>query len=241
VIIHEKEKLIKMEPLVLKAHQLHKSFLRDKKKISIIRGINLEVYRNEKIAITGHSGVGKSTLLHILGTLESPTAGKVLFGPHQENVFEYPEKKLARFRNRNLGFIFQFHYLLAEFSALENVMMPALIAGYKRDWAKMQARKLLEQVGLEHRLHHYPNELSGGEQQRVAIARAVILKPLLILADEPTGSLDSASRFLVIQLLLELQRNTGVAMILVTHEQELSKQMDRILVVEDGVFIEGKS
>jgi lipoprotein-releasing system ATP-binding protein len=195
----------------------------------------------ERIAITGASGVGKSTLLHILGTLETPSAGKVVFGRDARDVFKLSERELSSFRNRSLGFVFQFHYLLPEFSALENVMMPALIAGNTRAAATQKARELLDFVGLSHRLEHRPSELSGGEQQRVSIARAVILNPQLILADELTGSLDSENRSLIIELLIKLNQATGVSILLATHDMEIAQAMQRILPMKDGAFVGSKN
>ena len=199
--------------------------------------MDLTIHVGEMVAVTGASGVGKSTLLHILGTLEPPTSGRVLFGPSQQDVFKYSEKALSVFRNRALGFVFQFHYLLPEFTALENVMMPALIAGHSRSPAEKQAKELLKFVGLSHRLEHRPGELSGGEQQRVAIARAVILRPKLLLADELTGNLDSANSANVMDLLVRLNESTGVSILLVTHDQGLAKKMHRVMVMKDGVFV----
>lgn len=222
---------------LLSAEKIHKSFFKGKKEISVVRGVDLVIQPGEMLAITGASGVGKSTLLHILGTLEPPTSGRVLFGQKQQDVFRYSEKALSHFRNKALGFVFQFHYLLPEFSALENVMMPALIAGHARQASESQAKDLLEFVGLKHRLDHRPSELSGGEQQRVAIARAVILRPKLLLADELTGNLDSANRSLVMELLVRLNHATGVSILLVTHDLELSNKMHRILVMKDGAFV----
>jgi lipoprotein-releasing system ATP-binding protein len=222
---------------LLRAEGVQKSFWKGKKEIPVVRGVNLDIQSGEMLAITGASGVGKSTLLHILGTLEPPTSGRVLFGPKQQDIFRYSEKSLSLFRNKALGFVFQFHYLLPEFSALENVMMPALIAGHARDASEKQARDLLEFVGLKHRLEHRPSELSGGEQQRVAIARAVILRPRLLLADELTGNLDSTNRGIVMDLLVRLNQATGVSILLVTHDQEIAKKMHRVLVMKDGVFV----
>jgi len=224
------------EPL-LSAEQLKKSFFKGKTEIQVIRGVDFTIHSGEMVAITGASGVGKSTLLHILGTLEPPSAGRVLFGPKRENVFEYSDKVLSSFRNRSLGFVFQFHYLLPEFSAIENVMMPALIAGYSAALAESQAKELLQFVGLGHRLTHRPSELSGGEQQRVAIARAVILRPKVLLADELTGNLDSANRNTVMDLLIRLNQATGISILLVTHDQELAGRMHRVLVMKDGLFV----
>jgi lipoprotein-releasing system ATP-binding protein len=222
---------------LLRAEGIYKSFFKGKKEIPVVRGVNLSVQLGETIAITGASGVGKSTLLHILGTLEPPTSGRVLFGQKQEDLSHFSGRALSIFRNKTLGFVFQFHYLLPEFSALENVMMPALIAGHSRKVSESQARDLLDFVGLKHRLDHRPAELSGGEQQRVSVARAVILRPKLLLADELTGNLDSANRAIVMDLLLRLNQLTGVCILLVTHDLDLAKRMHRVLVMKDGVFV----
>jgi len=222
---------------LLRAEGVRKSFIKGKAEIPVVRGVDFTIHAGEMVAITGASGVGKSTLLHILGTLEPPTAGHVLFGQKNQDVFKLNEKNLSTFRNRALGFVFQFHYLLPEFTALENVMMPALIAGHAKGAAEQQARELLQFVGLSHRLDHRPAELSGGEQQRVSIARAVILRPKILLADELTGNLDSTNRSMVMDLLVKLNQTTGVAILLVTHDQEVAKKMHRVLVMKDGVFV----
>jgi lipoprotein-releasing system ATP-binding protein len=222
---------------LLKAVAIKKSFFKAGTEIPVVRGVDLTIHLGEMVAITGASGVGKSTFLHILGTLEPPTSGKVLFGQTQQDVFSYSERALSLFRNKALGFVFQFHYLLPEFSALENVMMPALIAGHSRTASEKQARELLQFVGLGHRLEHRPAELSGGEQQRVAIARAVILRPKLLLADELTGNLDSVNRAMVMDLLTRLNQATGVAILLVTHDLELTRKMHRVLVMRDGLMV----
>ena len=221
---------------ILRAQQIRKSFTKAKQEIPVLRGVDLTIHQGEMVAITGSSGAGKSTLLHILGTLEPPTSGRVLFGEPAEDLSKYSEKALAAFRNRALGFVFQFHYLLPEFSALENVMMPALIAGYPRRTAESQARELLNFVGLSHRLTHRPTELSGGEQQRVAIARAVILRPKVLLADELTGNLDSTNRNHIMELLIRLNQATGVSILLVTHDLELAGKMHRVLSMRDGLI-----
>jgi len=222
---------------LLRAEKIYKSFYKGKKEVPVVRGVDLSIQTGEMVAITGASGVGKSTLLHILGTLEPPTSGKVFFGPKKEELFHYSEKALSYFRNRSLGFVFQFHYLLPEFSALENVMMPALIAGHARNLSLNQAKELLEFVGLKNRLDHRPSELSGGEQQRVAIARAIILRPKLLLADELTGNLDSLNRSTIMDLLIKLNQATGVSILLVTHDSEIAKKMHRVLVMKDGMFV----
>ncbi len=223
--------------LLLEATGIHKSFVKSKAKVPVLRGVDFSILKGEMVGIIGSSGAGKSTLLHILGTLEPPTSGKVYFGEKREELFKLPEKALARFRNRALGFVFQFHYLLPEFSALENVMMPGLIAGLPEATVRSQAKQLLDFVGLSPRLGHRPAELSGGEQQRVAIARSVILRPRLLLADELTGNLDSSNRTMVLDLLTRLNQQTGVAILLVTHDPEIAKRMNRVLVMKDGQFV----
>jgi lipoprotein-releasing system ATP-binding protein len=219
---------------LIRAEKVEKSFFKGKTEIPVLRGVDLAIQPGERVAITGSSGVGKSTLLHILGTLEPPTKGRVVFGEKNEDLSTYNDKKLARFRNQALGFVFQFHYLLPEFTAVENVMMPALIGGAPRRAAEAHATQLLEFVGLKHRLKHRPSELSGGEQQRVAIARAVMLKPKLLLADELTGNLDSKNSGIVMDLLVELNEKTGVAILLVTHDMAIARKMQRVLVMRDG-------
>lgn len=226
---------------MIEAKGLTKSYFKGKTEVSVLRGVNFAMQAGEMVAVTGASGVGKSTLLHILGTLEPPTKGKVLFTPAPgtaaQDLFKLNDRTLSQFRNRSLGFIFQFHYLLPEFTALENVMMPALIAGIPRSAAETHAQQLLEFVGLKHRLTHRPSELSGGEQQRVAIARAVILRPRLLLADELTGNLDSTNRGMVMDLLVKLNQTTGIGILLVTHDQELARHMHRVMVMRDGQFV----
>ncbi len=227
-----------MSELLLRAEGITKSFVKDKKTVPILRGIDLTLRTQELVAITGASGAGKSTLLHVLGTLEPPTSGKLLYGSDSVDLTTFSEKKLSQFRNQTMGFVFQFHYLLPEFSALENVMMPALIGGWKASEASAQAKKLLDFMGLSHRLNHRPMELSGGEQQRVAIARAVILKPKLLLADELTGNLDSENSEKIMQHLIDLHQATGISILLVTHDLQLAKKMQRILVIKDGLWDE---
>ena len=222
-----------MSEIVIAGKGISKVFYKDGQSIPVLAGVDIEVHQGELVAINGSSGAGKSTLLHILGTLEPPTQGQVLFGSNQQNLFDLNDSEIAQFRNRALGFIFQFHYLLPEFSALENVMMPALIAGYSRGASEKQARELLDFVGLSHRMDHRPSELSGGEQQRVAVARAVILRPKLILADEPTGNLNSAQGEEIMELFKKLNEE-GVTIIQVTHSEKNAEYGSRIISLLDG-------
>ncbi len=200
--------------------------------IELFRDLDIVIRRGERVAIVGASGVGKSTLLNILGTLEKPTAGKVLYGG--QDVFLWGEKELAKFRNRHIGFVFQFHYLLPEFNALENVMMPGLIAGLPRGEVKTKAVALLDRLGLSPRLSHRIGELSGGEQQRVAVARALLLRPSLFLADEPSGNLDSRTGRTLHEVLVALNEELGLTMVIVTHNLELASMMHRVLRLVDG-------
>jgi lipoprotein-releasing system ATP-binding protein len=223
-----------MDHVILRAKNLHREFVKEKDRISVVKGVSLDLMEGDCVAIMGSSGAGKSTLLHMLGTLDRPTHGDLYFGPKNINVWKMSDEELSDFRNRNLGFVFQFHYLLPEFTALENVMMPALISGMERDLAEKRARELLNFVGLGHRLTHKPGELSGGEQQRVAIARAVILRPKLLLGDEMTGNLDSENSKKVIDLLLDLNREFGIAILIVTHDSEVAARMKRVITMKDG-------
>jgi lipoprotein-releasing system ATP-binding protein len=200
--------------------------------IELFKDLDLVIRQGERIAIVGASGAGKSTLLHMIGTLEKPTTGKVLYGG--KDIFLSQEKDLAQFRNRHIGFVFQFHYLLPEFSALENVMMPGLIAGLPRGEIQSQSLSLLDRLGLSHRLQHRVGELSGGEQQRVAVARALLLRPSLFLADEPSGNLDSRTGRTLHDLLVTLNEEMGLTMVIVTHNMELASMMHRTLRLVDG-------
>ncbi len=223
--------------MLIRAEKIAKTYRKGSTEIPVLRGVDLEIQPGEMIAITGASGVGKSTLLHALGTLERPDSGKIIYGPTNQNILQFSERGLSEFRNRVLGFVFQFHYLLPEFDALENVMMPALIAGEDRKTSAQNAKELLEFVGLGHRLTHRPTELSGGEQQRVAIARSVILRPKILLADELTGNLDSKNSQNVIDLLTTLNQATGIAVLVVTHDASIATRMHRVLTMRDGQFI----
>lgn len=211
---------------LLVAISLKKSFIKKgAEPISVLRQVDLEIHPGNTIAILGKSGTGKSTLLHILGTLESPTSGSIYY--LGQDIFQFPEKRIASFRNKELGFIFQFHYLMVEFTALENVMMPALIGGLSRKEAMVRAKELLVKVGLEKRLLHRPSELSGGEQQRVAIARALVMNPKLLLTDEMTGNLDPVIGARIFELVLKLQQEFKMALVSVTHDEQMASVYQR--------------
>jgi lipoprotein-releasing system ATP-binding protein len=211
---------------------LYKSYGQGAGKVEVLKGIALTIDEMDTIALVGASGAGKSTLLHIMGALERPTSGEIMF--KGKDIFQLNDSLLASFRNRSIGFVFQFHHLLPEFSALENVMMPALIGGMKGDEAKDLASELLEDVGIGHRLSHKPGELSGGEQQRVAIARALVLSPPLLLADEPTGNLDTKTGEEVHELLAEIHEKKGITLVIVTHNESLAARMKKIVRLVDG-------
>jgi lipoprotein-releasing system ATP-binding protein len=224
-------------PLVV-VENLQRSFNMGNQTVHVLNGITMTIKRREMVAIIGASGAGKSTLLHILGTLDRPTKGEVLF--EGKNMFKVSEAALASFRNRRIGFVFQFHHLLPEFTALENVYLPALIEKIPKHTAIESAKSLLSEVGLSHRLHHKPGELSGGEQQRVAVARALIRRPDLVLADEPTGNLDTHTGDELFELLRKLNETLGTAFIIVTHNEKLSHQTDRLIHLQDGLIIEDR-
>ena len=216
----------------LELRDLRKSYGSGPGAVEVLKGITLTVAEGDTVALVGASGAGKTTLLHIMGTLDLPSGGTVLF--RGEDVFRRSETALATFRNRTVGFVFQFHHLLPEFTALENVMMPGLIGRQNRHEVEAQAAELLGRVGLGHRLTHRPTELSGGEQQRVAIARALLLKPALLLADEPTGNLDRRTSDEVHDVLRQLHDELGLTLIIVTHNERLAASMGKIVHLEDG-------
>jgi lipoprotein-releasing system ATP-binding protein len=212
--------------------ELSKSFWLHDKRIDVLRGLSLDIERGELLSLVGASGAGKSTFLHVLGTLDSPVAGTMHVDG--EDVFAMSDADLARFRNRTVGFVFQSHYLLPEFTALENVAMPALVQRVERGVALRRARGLLERVGLASRVDHRPGELSGGEAQRVALARALVLEPPLLLADEPTGNLDPVTGEGIHQVLREVNRDLGVTAVVVTHNEALARSMPRRLRLAAG-------
>jgi lipoprotein-releasing system ATP-binding protein len=217
---------------LLEVHGLCKTYVTGPNRVEVLTDIDLELEAATTTALVGASGAGKSTLLHLLGALDRPSAGTVSF--RGQDLFRKSDRELAAFRNKSIGFVFQFHHLLPEFTALENVMMPALIARTAHDRAKATAEELLNDVGLGHRLSHRPGELSGGEQQRVAIARALALSPELLLADEPTGNLDMKTSEGVHALLAELQRKKGLTLVVVTHNEHLAAAMGRTVRLVDG-------
>jgi lipoprotein-releasing system ATP-binding protein len=216
---------------------MYKSFPRPSGDLEILHDVNFVLGVGELCAVIGASGAGKSTLLHCLGTLDRPTRGEIRFGGR--NVLELPPAELAQFRNETIGFVFQFHHLLPEFSALENVMLPALIGRISPREARRRALEMLEGVGMSHRLTHRPGELSGGEQQRVAIARALVMQPKLLLADEPTGNLDTRTSHEVHELLFRLNQQQQITMLLVTHNLELAGQSPRVIRMADGRLVDG--
>lgn len=216
----------------LQCKQLKKSYFQGKVETPVLYGLDLTVPKGELLAIVGSSGCGKSTFLHLAGGLDSPTSGEVLI--NGTNIHLLSEKEKAKFRNQQIGFIYQFHHLMMEFSAVENVAMPLLIRGDKAKDAELKAKIMLEKVGLAHRGHHRPSELSGGERQRVAIARALVTEPSLILADEPTGNLDFDTAEQIYQLLKSLNQTVNTSFVIVTHDLTLAAKMDRQLRLDHG-------
>ncbi|MBW1744152.1 MAG: ABC transporter ATP-binding protein [Deltaproteobacteria bacterium] len=219
------------QPLI-RVMDVRKSFDTNGNRVDVLRGIDLDIFEGEMVAIVGASGVGKSTLLHVMGTLERPDDGEVLY--RGERVFTYDEQRLASFRNQTIGFVFQSHHLLPEFNALENTMMPGLIRGVNRRETCDRAEAILTRVGLSDRLRHHVGELSGGEQQRVAVARSLVLKPSILLADEPTGNLDARTGESIHDLLISLNRDDGITAVVVTHNMKLANKLSRRVTLVDG-------
>lgn len=217
---------------ILQCHNLFKTYNDGAIDTQVLNGVSLSLTKGELVSIVGSSGSGKSTLLHILGALDTPSSGNISF--LGEDLGTLSMNRQAKLRNQHLGFVYQFHHLLADFSALENVAMPLLIGGEKLSQAKLLARKLLEKVGLGHRIEHRPAELSGGERQRVAIARALINRPALVLADEPTGNLDYSTALSIYDLMRELNQESETAFLVVTHDNDLADKMERKLHMKDG-------
>ncbi len=218
--------------VVLRAKEIYKTYQSKTEKIDVLLGVDLEVKEGEVVAVTGPSGVGKSTLLHILGALDRPTKGQLWLD--STDVFSMSDDQVARFRNKTVGFVFQFHYLLPEFSALENVMMPMLIAGMDPEKVMETAREFLTDVGLSERMTHKPSELSGGEQQRVAVARALANDPLIVLADEPSGNLDVTNSDSLHKLIFKLSRELGKSFVIATHNIDLANRTDRVVRLQRG-------
>jgi lipoprotein-releasing system ATP-binding protein len=219
------------QPLI-RVIDVQKSFVTNGNRVDVLRGVDLDIYEGEMVAVVGASGVGKSTLLHVMGTLERPDDGQILY--QGESVFTYDEQRLASFRNETIGFVFQFHHLLPEFNALENTMMPALIKGMHIKETYELAEAILTRVGLRGRLKHHVGELSGGEQQRVAVARSLVLEPAILLADEPTGNLDARTGESIHDLLISLNRDDGITAVVVTHNMRLADKLSRRVTLVDG-------
>lgn len=220
---------------LLECHNICKTYREGSLDTQVLKGVSFALKKGELASIIGSSGSGKSTLLHILGALDDATEGHVDF--LEQNLSRMSSNKQAKLRNQHLGFVYQFHHLLADFSALENVAMPLLIGGCRTTEAKSKAKALLDKVGLSHRIDHRPSELSGGERQRVAIARALVNNPSLVLADEPTGNLDHTTALAIYDLMRELNRESGTAFLVVTHDGELAEKMDRQLHMQDGLLL----
>lgn len=219
---------------LLSCTNLSKSYNDGTSQVDVLKQVNFSLQSGEQVAILGNSGSGKSTLLHILGALDSPTEGQVTF--QQQDIFAFSAKQQAQFRNQHLGFVYQMHHLLPEFSAIENVAMPLLIGKQSSSQAKKSAQNMLDRVGLSHRLDHKPSQLSGGERQRVAIARALVTNPSIVLADEPTGNLDDKTGQSIYELIRELKQDFQTSFVIVTHDQKLASKLDKIWQLQSGVL-----
>jgi len=218
--------------VLIKGINIRRVFVTGKERLEVLKGIDVTFKKGMIHTIVGPSGAGKSTLLHILGGLDRPTEGKVILD--NSSMYDFPDRELSRIRNKKIGFIFQFHHLLPEFSALENVMMPSVIDAMNAKKARKVAENLLVKVGLSDRFDHKPNELSGGEKQRVAVARALVNNPSVIFADEPTGNLDSKNSDLLLSMLLELNRSEGITLIVVTHNKDIANKIGNVIKMKDG-------
>ncbi len=223
--------------MLLRVKGLRKSYRVDNVEVEVLKGIDFGLSEGDFVSIMGPSGVGKSTFLHIIGLLDTPTEGEVLF---EERPVPSAEDERAVIRNEMIGFVFQYHYLLPEFSAIENVAIPCLVGGMEEEEAFERAREMLEAMGLGNRLDHRPGELSGGEQQRVALARALVKEPKLVIADEPTGNLDKKTGSVIAGIMREINRERNIAFIIATHDEELAKQTDRVYMMKDGLLFEGR-
>lgn len=221
--------------MILRAQGITKNYPQGASELAILKGVGIEIKNGDAVCIVGSSGAGKSTLLHILGTLDRPTSGEVYF--ENQNLFQMSEEDLAQFRNKEMGFVFQFHHLLTEFTALENVMIPARVGGVPVAEASAKAEHLLKTLGMGHRLEHYPNQLSGGELQRVAIARALVRNPKILFADEPTGNLDSGNSAIIQDLFFQLKEMFGLTLIVVTHDANFARRFGRVHQIKDGHWI----
>jgi lipoprotein-releasing system ATP-binding protein len=220
---------------LLEARGITKTFARGTDKIEVLKGVDLKVFRGDAMCIMGSSGAGKSTLLQILGTLDRPTSGSLFFDG--KSLLDKSDDDLSTFRNKSMGFVFQFHHLMNEFTALENIMMPCQIAGMSQRESENLAKKLLTFLGLTARMNHYPHEMSGGEQQRVATARALVMSPALLLADEPTGNLDSVNGLKIQELFFELKEKLGLTLIVVSHDRDFARRFPKIVQLKDGQWI----
>ncbi len=218
--------------IILSAREISKDYQMAEQTLAVLRGIDLDIYQGEAICLLGSSGAGKSTLLQILGTLDRPTSGRLLY--HDQSLIDMNDEDLSRFRNEKMGFVFQFHHLLQELSAIENVMLPGLVAGVDSKVLKLEAETLMKELGLESRLDHFPSQMSGGELQRTAIARALIRKPQILFADEPTGNLDSENSKIIQNLFFQLQKKLGLTVVVVTHDLQFSQMFSKVYRVKDG-------
>ena len=223
-----------MNNIILSMKRVTKSYFMNESSLNVLKGVDFDIKQGEALCIMGVSGTGKSTLLHILGTLDKPTSGQVYY--RGKNLSLKTNDELACFRNKKMGFVFQFHHLLPELTALENVALPARIGGFSKKQAEAKAENWLQRLGLEQRKHHYPSEMSGGERQRVAIARALVQKPEILFADEPSGNLDNENGKVIQNLFFRLQKDLGLTLIVVTHNQEFASSFPKVYHLKNGVF-----